>query len=298
MAERIFITDYISYVNERLESHFENDKIEQKLKDSMWYSVSAGGKRVRPVLNMLSNRLLKGDLQETLDLACAVEMIHTYSLIHDDLPALDNDKLRRGKPTNHIENGEAFAILAGDGLLNMAFEVMIKNALNYPDNAIKHLKAMDYLAKAAGVTGMISGQTADILFEDVEEDKIDIEAVDKIHMNKTAKLIMASLMTGALITDATQEQLDAVEVFGMKIGLAFQVIDDVLDVTGTEKSMGKAVGKDDDAKKVTFPHVYGVKNSIKIAEDLIEEAKEALSIFGTDAKDLILLAEYFIKRTN
>jgi len=294
MSDRVFITDYIGYVNDRIASHFETRDIEPKLKEAMWYSVSAGGKRVRPVLNQLANKLLKGDAEETLDLACAVEMIHTYSLIHDDLPALDNDKLRRGKPTNHIVHGEAFAILAGDGLLNMAFEVMLQNAMKYPKNAHKHIKAMDYLARAAGVEGMISGQTADILFEDVDEDKIDIDTVDKIHMNKTAKLIMADLMTGALITDASESQLNAVEVFGRKIGLAFQVIDDVLDVTGTEKNMGKSVGKDDDAKKVTFPHVYGVGNSIKIAEDLIEEAKQALSIFGSDAKDLILLADYFI----
>jgi geranylgeranyl diphosphate synthase, type II len=298
MSERLFITDYIGYANERLEKLLSDEKIEPKLREAMWYSVSAGGKRVRPVLNMLANRLFDGDIDETMDMACAIEMIHTYSLIHDDLPALDNDNLRRGKPTNHIVHGEAFAILAGDGLLNMAFEVMLANAVKYPSNAQKHLKAMSYIASAVGVTGMISGQCADIMYEDVDEKDIDIEVVGKIHANKTGKLITASLMSGALLTDATEDELKTVEKFGKKIGLAFQVADDILDVVGDEKKLGKSAGKDAEAGKVTYPHVYGLENSIKIADDLIAEAKDCMSIFGKKSNDLVLLAEYFVKRIN
>jgi geranylgeranyl diphosphate synthase, type II len=298
MGNRVFITDYISEVNERISVLFDERDIEPKLMESMWYSISAGGKRVRPVLNILANKLLDGDLKETLDIACAMEMIHTYSLIHDDLPALDNDKLRRGKLTNHMVFGEAFAILAGDGLLNMAYEVLMANALKYSENIKAHLLATDYIARSVGVSGMISGQCADILSEDIEEDKIDINVVDKIHINKTGKMLTASLMSGALITNPSKEELNAIETFGRKIGLAFQIVDDVLDITGTEKNLGKSVGKDIEAKKMTFPHVYGLDNSIKIADDLVSDAKDALGMFKDKAKDLILLSDYLIKRTN
>ena len=298
MSKRIFITDIISDVNKRINELFDAREIEPKLNEAMAYSINAGGKRVRPVLHMLANRLLDGDYQESLDMACAIEMIHTYSLIHDDLPALDNDKLRRGKLTNHMVFGEAFAILAGDGLLNMAYEVMIANAINYPEHIGQHVKAMDVVAQAAGVSGMISGQCADILNEDVEEEKIDINIVDKIHINKTGKILSASLCSGAIMADATEEQLQSIKTYGNNIGLAFQVIDDVLDITGTEKNLGKSVGKDVEAKKMTFPHVYGLDNSLKIANDLVEEAKNALKVFGNKAKDLIMLADYFLKRTS
>ncbi len=297
-SDRLFVTDCINEVNNRLEKLFDEREIEPKLYEAMWYSVSAGGKRVRPVLSILANRLVGGEMEEALDMACAIELIHTYSLIHDDLPALDNDRLRRGKLTNHIVFGEAFAILAGDGLLNMAFEVMLDNALRHRENLENHVLAMDYVAKAAGVSGMISGQTADILNEDVDEENIDINIVDKIHINKTGKLFAAALCAGAIIGKSTREEVLAVETFGRKIGLAFQITDDILDVTGTETSLGKSVGKDVEAKKMTFPHVYGLDNSIKIADDLIKEAKDALQIFGSKAKDLIMLADYLIKRTN
>ena len=298
MSKRIFITDIISDVNKRINELFEARKIEPKLNEAMAYSINAGGKRVRPVLHMLANRLLDGDYQESLDMACAIEMIHTYSLIHDDLPALDNDKLRRGKLTNHMVFGEAFAILAGDGLLNMAYEVMIANAINYPEHISQHVKAMDVVAQAAGVSGMISGQCADILNEDVEEEKIDINIVDNIHINKTGKILSASLCSGAIMADAKDDQLQAIKTYGNNIGLAFQVIDDVLDITGTEKNLGKSVGKDVEAKKMTFPHVYGLDNSLKIAKDLVDEAKTALKVFGNKAKDLVMLADYFLKRTS
>jgi len=298
MGERLFITDYISEVNERLGELFDERDIEPKLMEAMWYSISAGGKRVRPVLNILANKLVDGDLKETLDIACAIEMIHTYSLIHDDLPALDNDKLRRGKLTNHMVFGEAFAILAGDGLLNMAYEVMTANAFKFKENIENHLLAIDYIARSAGVSGMISGQCADIINEEVEEENIDINVVDKIHINKTGKMLAASLCSGAIVANASKDDICAVETFGRKIGLAFQIVDDILDITGTEKNLGKSVGKDVEAKKITFPHVYGLDNSRKIADDLISEAKDSLGVFGDKAKDLILLSDYLIKRTN
>jgi len=298
MSKRIFITDIINDVNERIEGLFDSREIEPKLKEAMTYSVNAGGKRVRPVMHMLANQLVDGDYQESLDMACAIEMIHTYSLIHDDLPALDNDKLRRGKLTNHMVFGEAMAILAGDGLLNMAYEVMLANAMEYEHRIAQHFKAMQCVAVAAGVSGMISGQCADLMNEDIEEEKIDIHVVDKIHVNKTGKLLSSSLCSGAIMGEATEEQMQAIMKYGNNIGLAFQIIDDVLDITGSEKNLGKSVGKDIEAKKMTFPHVYGLDNSIQIANDLVTEAKDALKIFGKKSKDLIMLADYFLKRTN
>lgn len=292
------ITDIINDVNDRLNDIFGSREIEPRLKEAMTYSVNAGGKRVRPVLHMLANQLVGGDYQESTDIACAIEMIHTYSLIHDDLPALDNDKLRRGKLTNHMVFGEAFAILAGDGLLNLAYEVMLANAMEYSDRLPQHMKAIQCIADAAGVSGMISGQCADLQNEHVEEGKIDINTVNQIHINKTGKLLSASLCSGAVIGDASEEQLAAIMKYGNNIGLAFQIIDDVLDITGSEKNLGKSVGKDVEAKKMTFPQVYGLDNSIKIAEDLVSEAKAVLEIFGKKAKDLAMLADYFLKRTN
>lgn len=258
--------------------------------DSMYYSVKAGGKRLRPVLNFLAAELIGADPAETLDIACAIEMIHTYSLIHDDLPALDNDTLRRGNPTNHVVYGEAQAILAGDGLLSYAFETMLANAMKY--DAKRHLRAVSRVAAAAGAHGMVAGQVLDVALEGkgVTEDQLTF-----IHNHKTADMIVGALLSGLELGDPTAEQLAAVERYGRGIGLVFQIVDDVLDVIADE-SLGKTTGKDAAAAKTTYASKYGIEGAMKLAEEENEKAKAALDIFGSAADELKELADLMLKR--
>lgn len=262
---------------------------------AMNYSVMAGGKRLRPVLNLMANSLLDGDNKESLDIACAMEMIHTYSLIHDDLPAMDNDELRRGKPTNHVMFGEAFAILAGDALLNYAFEVMLANAEKYPSNTLNHIKAMQVVAKGSGVYGMVNGQCCDI---ENEGQILTEKELVYTHEHKTSALINAALLSGLLLCGPTNEQIKAVKTFGTNIGLSFQITDDILDITGDEKLLGKSIGKDKNAKKFTFPTLYGIEKCKKIAEEKTDEAIECLQIFGDKSKDLCEIARKILTRNH
>lgn len=264
------------------------------LKDAMMYSLMAGGKRLRPVMCLLTAGMF-GDEAAALDIACAIEMIHTYSLIHDDLPAMDNDELRRGKPTNHVVFGEAYAILAGDGLLNCAFEVMLKRALNNKDAGLDYVAAMETIATAAGVKGMIAGQAADIAFEGTQQ---GADVLEYIHERKTAALIKASVTSGAALYRATREEQSALATYGGCIGLVFQLIDDILDMTGTADSLGKTPGKDTGSDKQTFVRLYGIERSMEIARQKTSEAIKALDCFGGKAKDLRLLAEYMLNRKN
>ena len=259
---------------------------------SMAYSVRAGGKRLRPALVLLSNELLRGDQREALDLACAVEMIHTYSLIHDDLPALDNDTLRRGAPTNHMVFGEAQAILAGDGLLNYAYEIMLKNAFRYPARLDAHLRAMSAVAAGAGVGGMIAGQVMDV---HLEGQKIGEEELSYIHTHKTGDMITASLLAGAELQAPSDAQREAILSYGKKLGLVFQIVDDVLDVTA-DQQLGKTLGKDAASGKTTYASLYGVEESMRIAQKETERAKDALSIFGERAGALSELADHMLNR--
>ena len=259
---------------------------------SMAYSVRAGGKRLRPALVLLSNGLLKGDQSEALDLACAVEMIHTYSLIHDDLPALDNDTLRRGAPTNHMVFGEAQAILAGDGLLNYAYEVMLKNASHYPARLAAHLRAISAVAAGAGVGGMIAGQVMDV---HLEGQKIGEAELSYIHAHKTGDMILASLLAGAELQSPSEEQREAILSYGKKLGLVFQIVDDVLDVTA-DQQLGKTLGKDAASGKTTYASLYGVEESMRIAREKTERAKDALGIFGGRAGALCELADHMLNR--
>jgi len=284
---------YTGQVEGRLRELLDLPNTNKTLNDSMNYSVSAGGKRIRPTLNILANGLLDGDIEETLDVACAIEMIHTYSLIHDDLPAMDNDELRRGKPTSHIVFGEAFAILTGDALLNYAFEVMIQNALGYPGNMAAHLKAIQEVAQGAGVHGMINGQCEDI---ENEGQMLTENELAYIHRHKTGKLIKASLLSGLLLCSPSVEQIEALTLYGYNIGMTFQITDDILDITGDEKKLGKSVGKDEKAKKFTYPTLYGLEGSRKIAKEKTEEAQAALRIFGMKADPLIKLSNIIMDR--
>ena len=229
-------------------------KIDHKsftLHDSMAYSLSAGGKRIRPVLLLATCEMFGMNPHEALPYACAIEYIHTYSLIHDDLPAMDDDDLRRGKPTNHKVYGEAMAILAGDGLLHSAFEVMTKDMLLYfdkPDKLQHRAQASYEIARRSGVRGMVAGQVADI---ESENKQCSREMLDYIHLNKTAQLITAAIMAGASLAGISFEERKAMSTFGEALGLAFQIVDDYLDVCGDEKEIGKPVGSDAKLNKST-----------------------------------------------
>lgn len=262
------------------------------LKDAMMYSLMAGGKRLRPVMCLLSAGMF-GDEFEALDIACALEMIHTYSLIHDDLPAMDDDDLRRGKPTNHVVFGEAYAILAGDGLLNSAFEVMMKCACRNSGSGLDYISAMHIIAEAAGTKGMVAGQAADIEFEGARQDG---DVLQYIHERKTAALIKASVTAGASLFNISGEELRALETYGACVGLVFQLVDDLLDETGTAESLGKTPGKDSGSDKQTFLRLYGRDKSMDIARETTAEAVDALKRFGDRARYLTALAEYLLCR--
>ncbi len=262
----------------------------QTLHRAMRYSVFAGGKRLRPLLCRAAARTVAGrDCDEVLPVACALEMVHTYSLIHDDLPALDNDDLRRGRPTCHTVFGEAMAILAGDALLTRAFGQL---ALVRPPERVATL--VENLSAAAGSPrGMVGGQVADIEGERVTA---TAESVSFIHQAKTAALIRASVALGALVAGATEEQRQHIVRFGEAIGLAFQIVDDILDVTGNAATLGKTVGKDVAQRKATWPAVFGLEASQQKARALVESALDELKLFGGAADRLRLLAGKMVDR--
>lgn len=267
-------------------------EIPQPLRNAMRYSLLLPGKRLRPVLLLGAYRLVAEDWQEALPFACALEMIHTYSLIHDDLPALDNDPLRRGKPTNHIVFGENMAILAGDGLLNYAYETMLSAPLTAcrPKEA---LAAMREIAVRAGVRGMIAGQTLDVKLEGTVP---KAELVDYIHRHKTADLIAAPLVAGLMLAGGADQQRQAVRAYGERLGLAFQIVDDLLDLTGNAASMGKQTGMDKERGKMTWPYVHGVERSVLDAREAVEGAVEALAPFGQKADFLRDIAQETLVR--
>ena len=259
---------------------------------AMRYSVFAGGKRLRPILCLEAGRLFGGNEKSLLQLGCALELIHTYSLIHDDLPALDNDDLRRGKPTSHRQFGEATAILAGDALLTLAFE-----ALSAPGWAAddRQLRVIRELSHAIGTHGMVGGQVVDL-----ETTSLDTDAatLDYIHSAKTGAFIRAAVRAGAICAQAEEPDLAHITVYGEKIGLAFQIADDLLDVLGSQEALGKAVHKDGCQKKATYPALHGVEKSQRIAAELTRDACAALEPFGDRARRLRGIAEYLTARTS
>lgn len=259
---------------------------------AMRHSVFAGGKRLRPILCLEGGRLFNGEEGSLLRLGCALELIHTYSLIHDDLPALDNDDLRRGKPTCHKAFGEATAILAGDALLTLAFEVM--SVLG--QSPVRRLRVIHELAQAIGaVGGMVAGQVLDL---ETAGRPATAETVHLIHSAKTGAFIRAAVRSGALEAGAGEDDLAAVGVFGAKIGLAFQIADDILDVTSSREKLGKSVGKDDQQHKATYPAIHGLEESRRIATRLVGEACEALAPYGDRAHCLKAIAHFLIERTH
>lgn len=260
--------------------------------DSMNYSLKAGGKRLRPILTLEACKLVGGNEKDAYPFAIAIEMIHTYSLIHDDLPALDNDDLRRGRKTNHKVYGEAMAILAGDGLLNYAYEIMLRESLSKGEPE-KYLKAINEIAKASGIYGMIGGQVVDI---ESEGKSIDMEKLDFIHMNKTAAIIIGCMRAGAIIGGASEEELENVTKYAKNIGLSFQIVDDILDIVGDEAKLGKKVGSDIDNEKSTYPSLIGLEKSKETANKLIAEAKMSIDYINKDSEFLNNLADYIVDR--
>ena len=257
---------------------------------AMRYSVFAGGKRMRPILCLESARIFTEDVTRALHPACAIEFIHTYSLIHDDLPALDNDDLRRGKPTCHKKFGEAIAILAGDGLLTLAFETI--GATPVPPE--RRVAMLSEIASAAGtVNGMVGGQVADI---EAERKPVDATMLEYIHRSKTAALIRASVTAGALCAGAPPDEVARLRRFGETIGWAFQVTDDILDVEESSAALGKTAGKDLAQQKATYPAMYGLKRSHEIARDLATKAIDELLSYAERAARLREIAEYLVLR--
>lgn len=289
---------YLHHQQQRVESALDHflpplDSYPPRLTDAMRYSVFAGGKRLRPILVLVAAEAVGAETLPLLPAACAVEYVHTYSMIHDDLPAMDDDAYRRGKPTNHIVYGEAMAILAGDALLTHAFELLSGPPLvdHFPAPVL--LQVSHCLGHAAGSFGMIGGQVMDI---DSEGQQVELEVLEYIHQHKTAALIEASVAIGGLLGGGTPEQVRALRTYGHQIGWAFQIADDILDVEGDATLLGKDVGRDAAQGKVTYPALLGIEASRQRAMELVQQATVALDTFGEHAERLRQIAHYVVSR--
>jgi geranylgeranyl diphosphate synthase type II len=296
------LTDYANIVNAYLESiiptgnaDLDIDAIPALQAKSMRYSLLSGGKRLRASLFLAAIDMLESDSREYLDYAAAIEMIHAYSLIHDDLPCMDDDELRRGKPTNHIVFGEAQAMLAGDGLLNLAYETMLNRAAR-GDNLATHIRAMAEIARGAGSAGMVGGQAMDLFYE--QSDGADAAALNYIHINKTARMFMHPLRAAAILAGAAGQEIDALGEYGKAIGLLFQATDDILDVTSDAATLGKSIGKDARDGKLTYISLYDMEGATMRAAGLRDTALISLEIFGERAELFIKFANDVIGRKN
>ena len=269
------------------------DRYPDIISRAMRYSVFAGGKRLRPIMVMEACRAFGGDTEKVMPFACAIEMIHTYSLIHDDLPALDNDDYRRGRLTSHKMFGEDMAILAGDALLHHAFETMAEACVELND--IKYTRAMLAIAQGAGVNGMVAGQVVDVISEGKEIDKATL---DYIHKNKTAAMIIGALKAGAEAGGACGDDIKKMERVGELVGVAFQIQDDILDVTSTFEELGKPINSDEKNHKVTYATMFGIEKASKIVEEMSGEALDILKGMGEKMDFLSRLTEYLIRRKN
>jgi geranylgeranyl diphosphate synthase type II len=294
------INRYLQEKKERVDSALERylpkqEELTLNLHKAMQHSLFAGGKRIRPILSIASFEAAGGKGERILPFACALEMIHTYSLIHDDLPAIDNDDYRRGKPTCHKVFGEAIAILAGDGLLTEAFRLMTsrpgKNHSSCDDALV--LDLINEVAQAAGVLGMVGGQVVDV---ESEGKTVDLPTVQYIHTHKTGAMILASVRVGAKLAGAKEPLLKALTRYGESLGLAFQVADDILNVEGKASLMGKKTGSDQVKGKATYPFVLGVEESKRRSKELVEMAVEALKSLGPEADPLREIARFVIAR--
>jgi len=266
----------------------------EKIYESMRYSLLAGGKRLRPILCLATCELVGGTVEMAMPTACALEMIHTMSLIHDDLPAMDNDDYRRGKLTNHKIYGEDIAILAGDGLLAYAFEHVATQTQNVPAHRIVQVIAR--LGRAVGASGLVGGQVVDLESEGVSD--IQEETLTFIHTHKTGALLEACVVSGGILAGATEEEIERLSRYAQNIGLAFQIIDDILDITATQEELGKTAGKDLLAQKATYPSLWGLEASKAKAQELVETAKVQLESYGEKAQPLVAIADFITTRTH
>lgn len=284
-----------NYIKEDIESWMElyfKDKgaYNNKIYESMYYSIKNGGKRIRPILNVLIYKLYKDDYKEILPLASSIEMIHTYSLIHDDLPCMDNDDLRRGKPTNHKVFGDAIAVLAGDALLNEAMSILFSLSLT---KGPEFLEASYYISKSSGAEGMVAGQVVDILSEGKNISK---EELKYMHDKKTGALIKASVLSAAIAAKAPKEHFIILEEYAQNLGLAFQIKDDILDVIGDENLLGKSLNKDIKSKKSTFITNYGLEKCKSLCDDITHKCIKSLKDLDLDTKNLEELTMELLNR--
>ena len=288
--ENNILVEYARITEEALRGYVKEEDVPQKkLYEAMCYSLFAGGKRLRPAIMMMTAKMLGCSPKRVLPFACAMEMIHTYSLIHDDLPAMDNDDLRRGKPTNHKVFGEAEAILAGDALLTKAFEITADCNTDEVDPG-RVIKAIKALAAAAGAEGMVGGQIIDI-----GSNPDSIEKLKHMHLLKTGAIIRASGVIGAILSGASEEQTEAIDGYCCNLGIAFQIQDDILDVCGNEKDLGKNIGSDAENEKSTYVTLCGIEEARALQEEYIEKAKKCLEIFK-NTEELSALADMLKNR--
>lgn len=291
-----YLTQKVNRINSFLERVGPNpEAYPPAIHQAMAYSLYGGGKRLRPILVIAAAEAVGGNEETVLPTACAIEMIHTYSLIHDDLPAMDNDDYRRGKPTNHKVFGEATAILAGDGLLTKAFEVLGLNSQLCQIEPAVAMQVIIEIAVAAGIQGLIAGQTVDL---ESEGRQVDFSTLNFIHQHKTGKLFKAAIRSGALLGGAKEKQLESLSSYADHFGLAFQITDDILNVEGSNLKMGKAVGTDVLRKKATFPTMFGLPQSKKMAEEAITQAISSIEWMGTSSQPLIQIAFHLLRRDN
>ena len=288
-----YLNDKKKLINSELDKIFKDFASSSVLLKAMRHSLMAGGKRIRPVLCLAAAEAVGTNSDAALPAACALEMIHTYSLIHDDLPALDDDELRRGKPTCHVAFDEATAILAGDALLTLAFQILSSTVNIKESQALVWLNVIHVIASAIGYKGMIDGQMRDIISEGTLLSLVDLE---NMHALKTGALIEASIRCGAVLGNGSQEQIKQLGIYAKYLGLAFQVTDDILNVEGNPTVMGKAIGTDKNRKKNTYPLIMGLKESKEFATTIVNNALKAIEIFDNKADTLRAVAEYILKR--
>ncbi|MGD8880707.1 MAG: polyprenyl synthetase family protein [Desulfobacterales bacterium] len=288
-----YFTRHNKRINSALKSLLSTSEKADRILEAMTYSLMAGGKRIRPVLCLAAAEAAGGDPEDTLPAACALEMIHTYSLIHDDLPAMDDDALRRGKPTCHMAFDEATAILAGDALLTLAFQTLSSIEPRKAKQAERWLRVIQLISHAAGYCGMIQGQMLDIASEG---EQLTLAELKSMHHLKTGALIVASISSGAVLGGLNSTRISMLQSYAQNIGLAFQVTDDILNVEGDPEIMGKAVGTDKLRNKVTYPSLLGLEESKDFARQLVEDALQALESFDQKAEPLRAIAKYIVNR--
>jgi len=297
MDLKLYLKEQCARIDAALDRYLPKEtELPHSVHKAMRYSVFAGGKRVRPILMLAACQAVGGDTGRAIPTACAMEMIHTYSLIHDDLPAMDDDDFRRGNPTNHKVFGEAIAILAGDALLTEAFKLTSDPRFAAECDPAARLAVIHEIATCAGSYGMVGGQVVDMESEGAPD--IDLPTVQYIHTHKTGALIKASVVAGAILGGADAKALAAITRYGEAAGLAFQIADDILDIVGTTEEIGKDAGSDQARGKATYPAVIGLADAKVEAQNMMDEALQALQIFGSEAEPLREIARYIVNRRN